>query len=368
MLWRNLYAGPETPENELVGAFEANARRLPSRRNGNVLYHEILAFSRGVELSGDALARAMADIGEQYLERRAPDQLAYGVIHKDTEHVHLHLMISANPAGKSDRIRLAKSDFAQIQRDIEGVVLAKYPELAQTRVYSRERSRERLKTDVHEQAMKVRTGRPSQKEHLKGQLHGIFERANSLDDLAKLLSEARISIYTRGKSIGVVVRDARGTERRHRLSTLGLVPHYEATNRRLAERTQVRSTPSNPERSSATMSRIREEPSMPIPPVVADTIEKTADTAQKVQSRVGEVVKEEVRFGKEVLKDFVFGPDRADRQPGHAKPEEPKKTAEQLAIERMEARLAELEATRRRRSEAEKDLEPEKDRDRDRER
>jgi Relaxase/Mobilisation nuclease domain len=233
VLWRNLYAGDSTPESELVDAFERNARSLPPRRNGNVLYHEILAFSRGVTIHDEALHRAMADIGDEYLRRRGPDQLAYGVIHQNTDHVHLHLMMSANAVGKSDRIRLSKADFAKIQKDLEAYVLEHYPELAQTRIYDKPRSRERLKTDVHEQAMKVRTGKLSAKEILKGQLHGIFERAMSHAELEALLSEQGFTLYIRGQTTGVVIREPGGEGRKHRFATLGVLDHYQATRLRL---------------------------------------------------------------------------------------------------------------------------------------
>lgn len=81
--------------------------------------------------------------------------------------------------------------------------------------------------------MKARTGKPSQKEALKAKLHQIFARATSIQELAKLMEGEGIAFYARGKSVGVIVRDLDGTERRHRLSTLGVVDHYEATNARL---------------------------------------------------------------------------------------------------------------------------------------
>lgn len=233
VLWHNFYGGERTPEEEIREVFERNAEHLPYRKNGNVLYHEILSFSKGHLVHGDALYRMVADIGQEYLRERAQDQLGYGVVHLDTDHIHLHLLISANEVGRGDRVRLSKADFAEVQRRVERFTLERYPDLAQTQIYGRERPRERLKTDVHEQAMKLRTGKASQKEMLKAKLHQVFERAASVEELAKLLATEGLSFYARGKSIGVVEHGADGTERRHRLSTLGVMAHYEATNARL---------------------------------------------------------------------------------------------------------------------------------------
>ena len=144
-------------------------------------------------------------------------------------------MISSNPVGKTERVRLSKKEFAEVQKRVERFALARYPELAQTKIYDRERAPERLKTDAREQALKSRTHEPSRKEALKARLHSLFERASTFKELAELAKAEGFNFYQRGKSVGVSVRDPDGQERKHRLSTLGVEAHYEMTNRRLAE-------------------------------------------------------------------------------------------------------------------------------------
>ena len=232
VLWHGFYGYQGMPNADIVREFQENARLLKERKNGNVLYHEILSFSAGHTLQGEALSRVVSDIGQEYLRHRAPDQMAFGAIHWDTEHAHLHLMISANARGKSKRLWLTKEKFSDIQKSVESFVLTRYPELAQTPIYDREQSRERLKTQTHEQSMKSRTGESSRKETTKSKLHSLFERAGSMDELHRLLRAEGIEMYVRGKSVGVIVRESDGQERRHRLSTLGLADHYEATAKR----------------------------------------------------------------------------------------------------------------------------------------
>lgn len=235
VLWHNFFGSDRMTEREIVAEFEANARLLEARKNGNVLYHEILSFSRGYTAQGEVLDRMVADIGQEYLRERAADQLGYGVIHRDTDHVHLHLMISANEAGKSNRVRLSKKEFSEVQKRVEQYAIEHYPDMAQTRVYAQERGKEKLKTDAQEQAMKVRTGLPSRKEQAKATLHQIFARASSFEELGELAKSAGISFYQRGKSTGVIIKEADGTERRHRLSSLGVEEHYRSTNERLLQ-------------------------------------------------------------------------------------------------------------------------------------
>jgi hypothetical protein len=142
-------------------------------------------------------------------------------------------MVSANPVRRGERVRLSKSQFADIQRRVERFALERYPELAQTRIYDREPGQERLKTEVHEQAMRARTGAPSRKETLKTRLHQMFERATSIEALSKLMQAEGLSFYTRGKSVGIIEQAGQGGERRHRLATLGVLEHYERMNARL---------------------------------------------------------------------------------------------------------------------------------------
>ena len=185
-----------------------------------MLYHEIISFSAGHQLQREDLARTIADVGQEYLRERASQQLAYGVVHLDTDHIHLHLLISANPAGRPERVRLSRREFAQVQKNVERFALERYPELAQSRVYDRKRSRERLKTNVHEQAMTARTQAPSRKEAVKEALQRIFEQAETLGELTALCKAEGIAFYQRGKTVGVMVKEPDGLERKHRLATL----------------------------------------------------------------------------------------------------------------------------------------------------
>lgn len=230
LIWHNLYGHERMATEELVAEFEANAKYLKARKNGNILYHEVLSLSAGHNLRREELSRAIAGIGYEYLRQRAPDQLAYGVAHMDSEHIHLHLCLSANEVASPQRVRLEKNRFATIQKDLETYVLTHYPELAQTRIYDKEHTAEKLKTTEREQEFKQRTGQKSRKEELKALLHGLFERAQNREELVSLLEQEGLSLYQRGKSIGIV--DGLDT-RKHRLSTLGLVEHYELTKARL---------------------------------------------------------------------------------------------------------------------------------------
>jgi Asp-tRNA(Asn)/Glu-tRNA(Gln) amidotransferase C subunit len=296
VLWHNFYGSDRTREDELIQEFEDNAKLLRERANGNVLYHEILSFSRGHNLREEDISRIVADIGQEYLNGRARDQLAYGVIHQDTDHIHLHLMISANQIGKSDRVRLSKKEFSEVQKKIERIALERYPELAQTKIYDRDRPLEKLKTEANEQAMKIRTKEPSRKESLKNKIHQLFERASSFEDLGRLSASEGLRFYQRGKTIGVVVTEKDGTERKHRLASLGVEEHYVATNTRLA--LSKGQSPGEPEKVKTEQKEPERESSQSVPPaftaVEREVQEILAQTAKSMESPEPNAIDKEI--------------------------------------------------------------------------
>ena len=252
VLYHNFYGHDRMRAEEIVREFEDNARRLPRRKNGNALYHEILSLNSGHGLSREEARKVLADIGQEYLARRAPGQLAFGALHRDTGHLHLHLCISSNPVGKPNRVRLAKRDFADIQRTVEELVRERYPELNQERVYAKARDREKVKTSSKEQALKGRTGKGSRKEQIAGTVHGLLEYAASREELEALLRRSGLKLYERGRTLGL--EDADG--KRHRLKTLGLDLHFSAAFERYAapadrgvRREEPGERPREPERS-----------------------------------------------------------------------------------------------------------------------
>ena len=387
VLWHNFPGGEQLTEDELVAEFEANARGLRERKNGNVLYHEILSFSAIQGIEREKLARHIADVGQEYLRERAVSQLAYGVIHHDTDHIHLHLMVSANAVRSKERVRLSKAQFAEVQRKVEAFTLNRYPELQQTVIYDKpkekQQTRERVKATVNEQAMQEHRGIRARKIDLAAKLHAALEQARDFKELASWCQKEGIRFYERGKTIGIIVTEPGGNERKHRLETLGVLPHYQLTNERLAA--QERSAkhqidPSKLRDRTLTQSRSQEtekETPMPLPePLVAkaaQAAENIKKTAEQTVERTGAAIKEEARFGKEVAKDFIFGTERSDRRPNHEPlPEEAVSgtpTPETRPVSEAERRLKALEAAkvRARERDAQERSDPDKDRgDRDR--
>jgi len=232
----NLCGNPFGRRDDIIREFERNAGILKSRKNGNALYHEVISLEGGSLLRKEEIVKILGEIGREYITRRAPHQMAFGMVHTDAKHVHLHICLSANAVGTDKRERLSKESFSTIQKDMEQLVRQKYAELTQTPIYTKEpgkeqaKGKERLKTTQAEQEMKKRRGEPSRKEDIKTRIHQIFETSRTTDDLIVALQKEGLEFYQRGKTVGII--DAE-TGRKHRLSTLGVGEHYEATMTRL---------------------------------------------------------------------------------------------------------------------------------------
>ncbi len=221
-LTHNLIADPrDTPG--LIAELEANAAFLPERTNGNYLYHEIISLPAGLAVSDEHQTKALLAITREYIKRRAPNQLVVGKLHRETNHFHMHLAISANEVHSSKRHWIRKTDLARIQMEVERYANQHFPELGLHDHYQRsfreDERREQTKISTRENALKRRTGIPSQKEQDHSLIKSIFTNARSEEALQQSLLQARFSLYKRGLYEGVINQ---ATGRRYRLKTLGL--------------------------------------------------------------------------------------------------------------------------------------------------
>lgn len=221
----NLPPGAQSTE-VIIRAFEENHALLPRRANGNALFHEIIALPPNLDVPVRAQAEALADIAARYLDLRAGRQMAVGVIHRSTAHVHIHVMISSNAVLSKQRVWLTKKDFAEIQREIEAYRLARNPELGSARHY--EQANDGAKRGNREQAATLRTGKPSRKQEIAAAVRTAMREAKGQDVLTKALEALGLTLYPRGRSVGVMTENGK----RYRLGTLGLgEPYTEAEAR-----------------------------------------------------------------------------------------------------------------------------------------
>ena len=207
----NLYTNPHN-KKDLIKEFLENANHLKRARGKNYLYHEIISLNPNT-LSLDEQTHILTDLCSKYISLRAENQLTFTALHKDKEHIHIHLMISANELEGTKRVRLSKKEFSTIQKELEQYINTTYPQLGKTTHYNKD-----LK--------KIK----SKKELLKSSLENVFKNSHSKEGFKNLSEELKLEFYTRGKTVGVIFEG-----KKYRLKTLGLLDEYKKTVKRLVQ-------------------------------------------------------------------------------------------------------------------------------------
>ena len=209
---------------DIAREFEENARYLPKRKGGNYLYHEIITIPKQEKLSSLKQQKILIDLADKYLEKRAENLLSYGVIHTDTNNLHIHLLISANEPLSKKRYRLNKRKFAEIQKEIELYKLEKYPELETKKIYTKDIHKEKQKSISHREYEVIKRGGTSKKQEIINITRDIIFRSKDEKELNDSLEKIHFKIYTRGNTTGL---ENIKTKRRYRFKTLGLDEQYK---------------------------------------------------------------------------------------------------------------------------------------------
>ena len=126
-------------EKALAHEFYQNSQLLGKRKNGNYLYHEILSISIEHGVERQHAKACLRELALRYVSERCPRNMVYGCLHDDhKDHIHYHLMISANEKGENRRLRLSKKEFERVKENLEKHTLKQYPELQQRKLITAE--------------------------------------------------------------------------------------------------------------------------------------------------------------------------------------------------------------------------------------
>lgn len=228
--------------DRLKAEFMENSEHLRYRKNGVYLYHEVISITRTQQIDEDQQKAGLKQIVEEYLSHRGRHNLAYAVLHEDTEHLHFHIVMSANEAGERDRTRLSREKFSEIQTQLEKWVLEKHPELEQKAVFHKNQTeaerQQRKEKKAHlskaGEELKRRGGKTSIRDHVQEKLADIFTTATDPRHFADLLEKAGFKLYQRGQQYGVT--DSQG--KKYRLNKLGLSEAWDKLEAKMMEKLQ----------------------------------------------------------------------------------------------------------------------------------
>lgn len=204
-------------------AIEENAKYLKQRKNGNTMYHEVVSITKEKGVDPTRQKEALYDITIQYINRRASNNIVFSAMHDDhDDHLHCHIMLSANEIGSSKKTRLSKNEFSLIKQDIEKYVLTKYPELKQGIVIGKENDK---KAQIKDKEIQVKKrGKTSQVERLSDAVGRVIQESSDEADLESNLKKYGIEYYRRGKTPGIIDTE---DGKKYRLKRLGLIGVYE---------------------------------------------------------------------------------------------------------------------------------------------
>lgn len=204
-------------------AFYENDAFRKKRKNGVVIYYEVLSFSAKDKISLDMLE----DITQKYIDFRANDAVVFAKPHIEEGHVHVHILISGTACCSSKVMRLDNKKFAQIRKSIEEYQLKKYPHLRHSIVHinkkERNRSQERTAKNTRKERgvqTKKRVGahKKLDKEKLQKAIFQMLEYSKTKDDFMQFLKQEKLELYLyREKLAGVIYKN-----RKYRFSTLGI--------------------------------------------------------------------------------------------------------------------------------------------------
>ena len=217
---------------KIESEFLKNFQCCPKRKNGIVLYHEILSFS---VLDKHKLTPEIVEaLGREYLNLRAPKALGYAKAHFENDSIHLHVMLSGNLINSKKKLRLSKKQFSEVKQEIEQIQKERYPELCNSLVHQKKEMPEKRKQkrSEREQVRRLKKeggAKLTENKRAARILHQCLQASGSEQDFNNRLQKAGFLFYIRGKTSGV--KDIQ-TGRKHRLKTLGYLQDYEQAQER----------------------------------------------------------------------------------------------------------------------------------------
>lgn len=260
-------------QSALAGEFYENSKLLKSRKDGNYLYHEILSIDLKDGIDREYAKECLREIALEYVQKRCPRNMVYGTLHEDhRDHIHYHLLISANERESRTRFRISKKAFDTIKQELETYVLTQYPELKQDTIITASKKEKKLSRKASDQ--KRRTGTLERKDQVRNTLLDTITQAKNLEDFISILSAKNYVYYTRGKNYGVEVTHTDGRVIKYRFSGLGVHDVFEeflSVNQKLEEAQATEDIPQetpSPENSQ----------NLEVPKEASDSSNKTQET------------------------------------------------------------------------------------------
>ncbi len=114
--------------NGIAKEFRENDFHRKKRKGGLALHHIVLSFS---PFDSDSLTHeVLHDLVTKFIELRGNEGLYFGRLHSSKDHVHVHILMSANKYRSAQSMRMSRNEFQELKQDIETYQLEKFPEIS----------------------------------------------------------------------------------------------------------------------------------------------------------------------------------------------------------------------------------------------
>lgn len=212
-------------DEEIINEFVTNSRKVKARKNGNYLFHEVIAITKSKQLTLDQEKERLFDIVRSYVDMRCKNNLVVGYMHDEKDiNVHFHLMISSNELDAFKNQRLTKFEFDKAKKQLEKYVIEKYPELEQEIIINAKAKTKKSRESNKAAEIKRKGGRLERKEHMVKILNSIFANSCSMQDYFSRLEQQQLEMYNRGSAIGFINK---ADGKKYRLKTLALEEQFK---------------------------------------------------------------------------------------------------------------------------------------------
>jgi len=211
-----------TNTEEVIKEFVENDQYRKKRKNGVILYSEIISFHPDEKSNLDL--EILEDIAYKFIDLRGKNALCIAKPHIENKNVHIHFCFSGVEYKSAKTIRLDNKAFKDVRLDMQ-IYLQKYPALTSHMVYLNKWQKNRLmeqktvKQNEKEFQLKKRIGKQSRKEIICTLVRDCYLQSTSKEDFFQRLVDQGFELYMyRTKVNGLKDKDGR----KFRFSSLNL--------------------------------------------------------------------------------------------------------------------------------------------------
>jgi hypothetical protein len=181
---------------------ENESFRQHTRSDQVYLFHEIISFNAKEDVIS---ADVIKDIATEYMRLRGNEGVMLGAIHRDKEHVHLHMCVSALKFRTGTSFRLSKQELRELKVSFQEYHKEKYPEISKS--FPQHGKGKAYIKDSKWHALQ-REQRNLLKEQINDKVRSCFEKAATQKEFLELLRGEDLHHYERGgKPYGIEYED-----------------------------------------------------------------------------------------------------------------------------------------------------------------